>query len=270
MLNIYQKLNKIRPKPFKFLQRQLGIEEEWSTFKVLMKPHKIKVLAVGFLAIYPIYQGIVNRYYASLHQKVQEQLQETKPLSKILENFVKQLVESALKDSQIKRESAIFGENIVKKQEALDSVLALLLDGVKDPHFIHESKALAKTLGMGVIRDKVIERKSIDFVLNIIKDPEVKFEILESGKYAIRDDSTKKELIDMCKNMVYEGDMQAAMKEVLSKACYDVVTDKATAEKLKQFAIYLLENEAENLKESAQGFISNIATKVTDKATKGS
>lgn len=261
MNNFFQKLNHIRPKPFKWLQRGLGIQEEWSQFKTLIKPHKFKILSISFLAIYPIYQTISQRYYTSLNQKVQEQLQDTKPMSKILETFIKQLVESALRDNQIRRESAIYGEAVVKKQEALDPILVLLLDAVKDPKFLHESKALAKTLGTAVIRDKVIEKNTINFVLNVIKDPEVKFEVTEAGKWIIRDESLKKELVDMCRSAAQEERLMSAMKQVMAQSAAEVMADKVTAEKLKAFAFYVLENEVDTMKASAQQLLSNIAEK---------
>ncbi len=262
MFQILQKLNQIRPKPFKWLQRGLGITEEWSQFKTLIRPHKFKVLSIGFLAVYPIYQAIAQKHYTSLNQKVQEQLQDTKPMSKILETFIKQLVEDALRDNQIRRESAIYGEAIVKKQEALDPILVLLLDAVKDPKFLHESKALAKTLGTAVIRDKVIEKNTINFVLNVVKDPEVKYEIQEAGKWIVRDEALRKDLVDMCRTSASEERFMAAMREVMAKSMADVMADKVTSEKLKAFAFYVLENEADNLKGSAKELISNIADKV--------
>ena len=262
MLGLFRRVNQARPKPLKRFQRYLGIEEEWSTFKVLIKPHRFKLLALAAIPAYPIYKYFVQSYYDSLRTKVKEQLQETKPIPKILEDFVKLLVENDIRDPKIKREGAIYGENIVKRQEALDSILALLLEGVKDTRFLHETKALGKTIATGVIKDKVIERGSIDFVLRALKDPEVKNEITEAGKAVGREESTKKEGATLCRSCVQDPRFQEVARDLMARASRDVMADKVTAEKMKLFAFHILEDEVENFKESTKAFVNTIAEKV--------
>ncbi len=110
---------------------------------------------------------------------IEEQVQKDKPVNNVTENFIKQVVEGVLKDNQIRREGGILVENLAKRQIVQDAIVRLLINSVKDPEFISETKGLSKILVDNVIKDKAIEQDIVNLVNRVLRDPEVKQEVVE-------------------------------------------------------------------------------------------
>jgi len=246
------------------MQRFFGIEEEWKTFKTLIKPHKFKILALTLFIGYPYYKPYLISYYNSLNVELQAQLHQTKPIHKISESFLKEVVQEVLRDPQIRREGGLFVENLAKRQIVLDAIVKLLVEAVKDPHFLQEAKGLGKILANDIINDKIIQQDVTNLVIKVLRDPEVKNELSDLVKWVIQQEETKKEVIDLFRNGFQEPKMQEATKALLANAFYEVLMDKETVEKVKLFSYYLIENE-----NKGQQGAKSLINMIIDKTVKG-
>jgi hypothetical protein len=244
MIKFFSYVNKIRPRPFKAIQSYLNVEPEWANFKVLIKPHKFKMLTLGFIATYPLYRSYLHSKYQAFNIDLQSKLEKEKPVTKIAESFLKQVVDGVLKDPQIRREAGSFVENLARRQVVLDAVVNLLAESVKDPEFLAEAKGLTKYLTNSIINDKVVEQDLVALVANLFRDPEVRYELVEALKWMMAQDETKKAFAELGKNGFADEKMQVAMKNLVSNAFYEVLVDKETVDKIKLFAIYMMEQDA--------------------------
>lgn len=61
--DILNKFDKLRPRPFKFIQKKLDIEHEWAEFKYYLKPHKYKFYFLGGVLLLPYYKPFLSDIY---------------------------------------------------------------------------------------------------------------------------------------------------------------------------------------------------------------
>ena len=272
MFAFLRTLAQARPRPFLRLQQFFGIQEEWKTFKSLIGGHKFKLLALGAFATYPLYKPYLNYYYSLFNIQLQAQFQNGKPVPNALESFGKQIVENILRDPQMKREGAVFVEDLAKKDIVLEGIVTLLVKSASDPHFIKEAKVFAKYLTHELLQDQVIEEDAIELVITLLRDPEVKNEALELVKWLCQQESSRKELVDLCRDCFQQPRMQVAVKEMLAHAMYEVLMDRETVEKLKSFSTNLIGDELGKTgkeKGNVKGLIDLIVNKMVKSYHKG-
>lgn len=268
MLKFLEFLEKIRPKPFKRFQRWLNIEQEWTTFKLNLRPHKYKILTLTVLCSYPLYQPYLEQQYNRMNISLQSNLEQTKPIAKISESFIKEVVMGVLRDPQIRREGGMFVENLAKRQIVLDNIVTLLSESVKDPVFINEAKHLTKGLAHRLLQDQTIQQDIAGLFVNLLRDPEIKYELTEVTKWVFAQEETKEALVNVCKEGFKDDRMGKATQDLLSTSLHNILMDQETVEKLKLFSFYLLESE-NKANQNPKGLIDMILDRVIRGGHKG-
>lgn len=66
----------------------------------------------------------------------------------------------------------------------LDAVLSLLVQSIKSPIFLEETKGFSKTLVIDVLKDEETLKHTLSLLLNVVKDAEFKHEIIETLKFS--------------------------------------------------------------------------------------
>ena len=268
MFKFLEFVEKIRPKPFKRLQRWLSIEEEWSTFKSNLRPHRYKMITITVLCFYPLYQPYLQRAYTTMNVSLQTNLEQTKPIAKISESFVKDVVMGTLRDPQIRRDSGLFVENLAKKQLVVDSIVHLLVQGVKDPIFIEEAKHLTKGLAHKIVQDQTLQKDVAALFVNLLRDPEVKNELIDVLKWSLGQEETKEAAVNLCREGFKDERMLKATNELFSNTVHNVLIDPDTVEKFKLFSFYVLETEGK-ANQSPKGLIDMVLGRVMKGGYKG-
>ena len=90
-MSFFRKLAGYFPRPFKYIQRQLNIENEWQDFKVNMRPHRYKVYIILLAALYPLYNPFLQQYLGQFKSYLtittHESLQPDQPTFQIGESL---------------------------------------------------------------------------------------------------------------------------------------------------------------------------------------
>lgn len=75
------------PRPFQYLKRKLDIEAEWEELKVNLKPHRYKLIFLGLLVTYPVFnrplKKVTNQISNSVQVYIHKTLQPTEPAFQI-------------------------------------------------------------------------------------------------------------------------------------------------------------------------------------------
>ena len=264
MANLLKRAFQARPRPFLRLQKFLQIQEEWSTFKSQIKPHKFKLFLFSLFATYPLYKPYIKYWITSQNIRLQEELQPNQPAPLIIESFVKQRVENILKEPKAKTVGAEFLSDVAKKDVALDAIVSLLIQTAQNETFLAETTALAKELTHDALQNPEVESEALVLVRNLLRNNEIKHEIMDIIKWASQQEASKRELINLWKAVFQDPKLNAASKELFAQVFYEILKEKETVEKLKIFSFYLIGDEAKSTKDkkNMKGLIDIVVDKV--------
>ncbi|KRW98780.1 hypothetical protein PPERSA_03915 [Pseudocohnilembus persalinus] len=155
--NVIKYLGSLKPTPFKTLQRKLEIEEEWKIFKGHLRPHKYKFFFLIGAGLLPVYKDILYKIYQGALLNISQAFQPGEPAPQIAESFGKQLIVGIFQDENVKKESGVFVQDLVKQQLVLESILELLIKSLKDEKFNDEAQIFSKQLLNELLDDKQME-----------------------------------------------------------------------------------------------------------------
>ena len=75
-MGLWDRIAKLIPRPFKYLQRQLDIESEWAEFKDNMRPHRYKIRVLVLIISYPLYAPYLHSGLEQAKHKISDYLQK--------------------------------------------------------------------------------------------------------------------------------------------------------------------------------------------------
>ncbi|KAL4438819.1 hypothetical protein ABPG74_013492 [Tetrahymena malaccensis] len=267
---LFEFINRIRPKPFKWLQKYLEIEKEWADFKTSIRPHRGKFILMGGVIMYPVYKPILVEGYHSMLKKISKNLDKNEPLPKIAESFGKQLITGVFQDTEVQKESGIFVQDLVKRQLVLDAVLQLLVESIKNPIFLEESKVFGKELVIDVLKDEETLKHTLNLLLKIVRDQEFKQELIETLKYTFSQPEVTEVIVELFKNAIADERCKSQLTATLGSTVNDILMDKDTLEKLKLFTYFLLESESKSQNGSIKQMIDMVVDNVMKKKQENS
>lgn len=86
-----QRLLNLIPRPFKYMQRKLDIEQEWSAFKANLRPHRYKIIILFGVVSYPLYRETLfdlgKKATKTVSEYFREQTEPNQPAFQWLENL---------------------------------------------------------------------------------------------------------------------------------------------------------------------------------------
>ena len=68
---------------------------------------------------------------------------------------------------------------LIKEKPIIDGVVDLLVTSLKDEKSLSQVKVEGKKLGLGLIKDKDVERDAVHLLVELLRDPEIKYECSE-------------------------------------------------------------------------------------------
>lgn len=252
----------ILPHPFKSFQKYFQIEEEVSQLKAYFRPYKFSLVLFFTLLSYPIMKPVIQRYAEPTKKRLINAFSAVNQNQ--IETSSKQIIESILNDPEIKKEGALYVENLTKETIVKEAVVKLLESSVKDPYFIKASKDLAKEIGLDLTKDKEIEKNFADLTLKTLQNSEVKQEASNLVKWVFLQEETKEKLVDLMKSGFEDDRLRNSLTGALSSSFYEILNQQETIEKLKMFSYFLMENDPEE-SENLRSIIDTIVEKVINK-----
>ncbi|CAD8153852.1 unnamed protein product [Paramecium pentaurelia] len=250
--------------PFKTFQRSFDIEQEWSNVKLVLRPHKGKIVTLFALITYPIYKDMFQTIRNSFVSTVQSELGPGQPFEVFINSFVKTEVQTILKDSVVQQESVDFVQRLGKQQQVQDSIVTLLKQSIQDPSFLEDSKVFGKKLVLDLVQDKQIQEQTQKLIIQVVNDPIFKYEVKEFCKSLSQEPEINQAVAEILKNAGMDPNFRAAFANAFAYAFNDVLMRKDTTDKIRMFLLFLIETE-KSQEQGIKGFIDMIIDKLLNK-----
>lgn len=182
-------------------------------------------------------------------------LKKEEPIPRIAESFGKQLISGVFADTLVQRDSAIFVQDLVKRQAVLDAVLALLVKTISNPLFLNETTQFSKVLVADILKDEATLKHTLALLLGVVKDAEFKQEVVETLKFAFSQPDVTEVIVNLMKTAINDDRCRAALSSAAGATVNDILMDKETLEKLKFFIYFVLESETSSQNGSVKQII---------------
>ncbi|CAD8072827.1 unnamed protein product [Paramecium primaurelia] len=252
--------------PFKTFQKSFEIEQEWANVKLVLQPHKGKMLTLFALITYPIYKDMFQTIRNSFVSTVQSELGPGQPFQVFINSFVKTEVQTILKDPVVQQESVDFVQRLGKQQQVQDSIVTLLKQSIQDPSFLEDSKVFGKKLVLDLVQDKQIQEQTQKLIIQVVNDPIFKYEVKEFCKSLSQEAEINEAVAEILKNAGMDPSFRAAFANAFAYAFNDVLMRKDTTDKIRMFLLFLIETE-KSQEQGIKGFIDMIIDKLLNKKT---
>ena len=242
------------PRVFKIFQQTLNIENEWAVFKKNLWNHKYKVSILTTILFYPFYneklQRIMNYYRIILNTRIEDTLSKEKPITQVGQGFLKHFVVNALKDEYVKEGGLVYVQDLIKERRIIDGSVQMLLATIKEKEFLDMVKQEGKILGQDLLKDKDIQKDLATLTIDTLKDPVVKFELLDQCRVTQIQPEIKKSIGELFNDVFGEPRVQQSMKKLLEDGMTKIMAEQDTVDKARVF-MYNLANSEMNSKELA-------------------
>lgn len=234
-------------RPFKLLQTQLGILEEWNLFKKTIWQNKFRFIFFSSLFSFPVY----NRYLDSQYQvkddrvleSINQHLRPDQPASKFFQETLEQTMEKTFKSDEVKREAVVYIEALAKNEKIIDGVLHLLNQAVQSQEVKEEAKLVGEDVALRILEDPGIKKDIGNLVGRSIRDPEVKSELMETIRWVFYQKETKDALVYLLGKSFEQEEMRQALAKSLSTSLLKVCSEPETSEAMKEFMLQVLQTK---------------------------
>ncbi|CAD8065991.1 unnamed protein product [Paramecium sonneborni] len=252
--------------PFKTFQKSFDIEQEWTNVKLVLQPHKGKILTLFALITYPIYKDMFQTIRNSFVSQVQNELGPGQPFEVFINSFVKTEVQTILKDPIVQQESVDFVQRLGKQHQVQDSIVTLLKQSIQDPSFLDDSKVYGKKLVLDLLSDKQIQDQTQNLIIQVVNDPIFKYEVKEFCKSLSQEQEINQAVAEILKNAGMDPSFRAAFANAFSYAFNDVILRQDTTEKIRMFLFFLMEHDKKQ-EQGIKGFIDMVIAKLLNNKT---